>query len=73
MTAYIAQSVVFALLFLVIEHTGLAMSESLNVLIAWLVWAVIALACVSMEVAGRRGPLETLLRQAVAASARPRV
>lgn len=73
MTAYIAQSVVFALLFLVLEHTGLAMSESLNVLIAWLVWAVIALACVSMEVAGRRGPLETLLRQAVAASARPRV
>ncbi|WP_175954391.1 DUF418 domain-containing protein [Schaalia sp. Marseille-Q2122] len=72
MTAYIAQSVVFCLLFALLQHTSVPMSESLNVLIAWLVWAVIAAACVAMEKAGKRGPLETLLRKVVAATERDR-
>lgn len=72
MTAYISQSVVFWLLFLVLQRSDLPMSESLNVLVAWLVWAVIAVACIAMEVAGKRGPLETLLRKAVAATERRR-
>ena len=74
MTVYIGQSLLFALVFGALLLTGApAPGEAVLALIAVVVWAVLAGACARMEHGGRtRGPLEILLRRAVAASARRR-
>ena len=74
MTVYIGQTVLFALVFGALLLTGApAPGEAVLALIAVVVWAVLAGACAWMERSGRtRGPLEILLRHAVAASARRR-
>ena len=74
MTIYIGQTVLFALIFGTLRLTGApAPGEAVLALIAVAVWAVLAGACAWMEHGGRtRGPLEILLRHAVAASARRR-
>lgn len=66
MTAYLAQSLFFLLVFSVASAVELPVSESANVLIACLGWALIATGCVALEKAGKRGPFEVLLRRAVA-------
>ena len=74
MTVYIGQSLLFALVFGALLLTGApAPGEAVLALIAVVVWAVLAGACAWIERSGRtRGPLEILLRHAVAASARRR-
>ena len=74
MTVYIGQTILFALIFGALLLTGApAPGEAVLALIAVVVWAVLAGACAWMERSGRtRGPLEILLRHAVAASARRR-
>ena len=74
MTVYIGQTVLFALVFGALLLTGApAPGEAVLALIAVAVWAALAGACAWMERSGRtRGPLEILLRRAVAASARRR-
>ena len=74
MTAYVGQSVLFLAIVgsLVLMHVG-PVGEAAGELIAVLVWAAVAAFCVVLERAGRaRGPLEVLLRRAVAATARRR-
>ena len=74
MSVYIGQSLLFALVFGALLLTGApAPGEAVLALIAVAVWAALAGACAWMERSGRtRGPLELLLRHAVAASARRR-
>ncbi|QWW19327.1 DUF418 domain-containing protein [Schaalia sp. 19OD2882] len=72
MTAYLLQSVLFALILGVMGLAGVrAVGDFPAMAIAVVVWAVIALVCVWLESTGRtRGPFEILLRKAVARSAR---
>ena len=74
MTVYIGQSVLFILIFGALLLAGApAPGEAVAALIAVAVWVALAGACAWMEHGGRtRGPLEILLRCAVAASARRR-
>ena len=74
MTVYIGQSLLFALVFGLLARCGApAPHQTTAALIGVAVWAVLAGACAWMEHGGRtRGPLEILLRRAVAASARRR-
>ena len=74
MTVYVGQTVLFVLVFGTLRLAGApALDEVLGVSVAVAVWAVLAGACAWMEHGGRtRGPLEILLRRAVAASARRR-
>ena len=74
MTVYIGQSVLFILVFGALLLAGApAPGEAVAALIAVAVWVALAGACAWMEHGGRtRGPLEILLRHAVAASARRR-
>ena len=74
MTVYIGQSLLFALVFGLLAHCGAPPPrQTTAALIGVAVWAVLAGACARMERSGRtRGPLEILLRRAVAASARRR-
>ena len=74
MTVYIGQSLLFALVFGLLARCGAsAPHQTTAALIGVAVWAVLAGACAWMERSGRtRGPLEILLRRAVAASARRR-
>ena len=74
MTVYVGQTVLFVLVFGTLRLAGApALDEVLGVSVAVAVWAVLAGACAWMERSGRtRGPLEILLRRAVAASARRR-
>ena len=74
MTVYIGQTVLFVLIFGALRLTGApAFNEVMGVFVAVAVWAALAGACAWMERSGRtRGPLEILLRHAVAASARRR-
>ena len=74
MTVYVGQSLLFALVFGLLAHCGApAPHQTTAALIGVAVWAVLAGACAWMEHGGRtRGPLEILLRRAVAASARRR-
>lgn len=73
MTAYIGQSILFALIFAVMGLSGVRSVTPLQGLgIAIGVWVVLALFCQVLEARGyKRGPLEVLLRRAVAKSARP--
>ena len=74
MTVYIGQSLLFALVFGLLARCGApAPHQTTAALIGVAVWAALAGACAWMEHGGRtRGPLEILLRRAVAASARRR-
>ena len=74
MTVYVGQTVLFVLVFGTLRLAGApALDEVMGVSVAVAVWAVLAGACAWMERSGRtRGPLEILLRRAVAASARRR-
>ena len=74
MSVYIGQSLLFALVFGLLAHCGAPPPrQTTAALIGVAVWAVLAGACARMERSGRtRGPLEILLRRAVAASARRR-
>ena len=74
MTVYIGQTVLFVLIFGALRLTGApAFNEVMGVFVAVAVWAALAGACAWMERSGRtRGPLEILLRHAVAVSARRR-
>ena len=71
MSAYVLQTFVFIAVFGVLGLSGVeGVDPLLGMGIAVAVWVVIALACWVMEASGRaRGPLEVLLRAAVAASA----
>ena len=72
MTAYVGQTLVFLPVFGALHLLGVTgVSQAAGALIAVAAWALIAAACARMEHSGRaRGPLEVLLRHAVAASAR---
>ena len=74
MTVYVGQTVLFVLVFGALRLAGApALDEVIGVSVAVAVWAVLAGAFAWMERSGRtRGPLEILLRRAVAASARRR-
>ena len=74
MTVYIGQTVLFALIFGTLRLAGApAFNEVMGASVAVAVWAALAMMCAWMERSGRtRGPLEILLRRAVAASARRR-
>ena len=74
MTVYVGQSLLFALVFGLLARCGAPPPhQTTAALIGVAVWAVLAGACAWMERSGRtRGPLEILLRRAVAASARRR-
>ena len=74
MTVYVGQSLLFALVFGLLARCGAPPPhQTTAALIGVAVWAVLAGACARMERSGRtRGPLEILLRRAVAASARRR-
>ena len=71
MSVYIGQSILFALVFGALARCGAPPPhQTTAALIGVAVWATLALACAWMEHGGRtRGPLEILLRRAVAASA----
>lgn len=75
MSAYVLQTFVFIAVFGVLGLSGVeGVNPLLGMGIAVAVWAVIALVCRVMEARGRaRGPLEVLLRTAVAASAAPQI
>ena len=74
MTVYVGQSLLFALVFGLLARCGAPPPhQTTAALIGVAVWAVLAGACARMERSGRtRGPLEILLRRAVAAFARRR-
>ena len=74
MTVYVGQSLLFGLVFGLLARCGAsAPHQTTAALIGVAVWAALAGACAWMERSGRtRGPLEILLRRAVAASARRR-
>ena len=74
MTVYVGQSLLFALVFGLLARCGAPPPhQTTAALIGVAVWAALAGACAWMEHGGRtRGPLEILLRRAVAASARHR-
>ena len=74
MTVYVGQSLLFGLVFGLLARCGAsAPHQTTAALIGVAVWAALAGACARMERSGRtRGPLEILLRRAVAASARRR-
>ena len=71
MSVYIGQSILFVLIFGALARCGAPPPhQTTAALIGVAVWATLALACAWMEHGGRtRGPLEILLRHAVAASA----
>lgn len=71
MTAYLSQSVFFLIVFSVVGAAELPVSETTNAVIALVAWGLIAGGCVALEMAGKRGPFEVLLRRAVAAQRRP--
>ncbi|QPK80707.1 DUF418 domain-containing protein [Schaalia sp. ZJ405] len=71
MTAYVGQTVCFAVIFAIAGAAGArGISQVVGAVIGVSVWVLILLACVVMDGRGRRrGPLEVLLRSAVARSA----
>lgn len=71
MTAYLLQTIIFLAIFVGVEAAGAPVSETTNVLFAWVAWLLPAALCVALEYAGKRGPFEVLLRTAVTATAKP--
>lgn len=73
MTVYVGQSVLFLGTFVILSSLDVEATEATGAGIAVLVWAALAVFCVVLERSGRtRGPLEVLLRRAVANTARRR-
>ncbi|MDO5093854.1 MAG: DUF418 domain-containing protein [Propionibacteriaceae bacterium] len=73
MTAYVAQSVFFALIFGLLGLSGIrSVGQATGMLIAVAVWAITVGICQLLERSGARGPLEVLLRRAVTRSEKPR-
>ena len=73
MTAYVGQTVVFLVTFglLTLAGAGPYLTTWLGFLIAIAAWLLIGLYCQMLASRGRRGPLEVLLRKAVARGDRP--
>ena len=72
MTAYLAQTILFGLIFAVVPWaagTALRPGEAVAAAIAVGVWLASVVLCTALERAGRPGPFEALLRTAVARSA----
>ena len=73
MTAYVAQSVFFALIFSLLGLSGIrSVGQVTGMLIAVAVWGITVGICQLLERSGARGPLEVLLRRAVIRSEKPR-
>ena len=74
MTAYLSQTVLFILIFVVLGVAGVrSLGVAVSGLIALVVWALIGLGCVIAEAMGSsRGPAEWALRWLVAKSAKKR-
>ena len=74
MTAYLSQTVLFILIFVVLGVAGVrSLGVAVSGLIALVVWALIGIGCVIAEALGSsRGPAEWALRWLVAKSARRR-
>lgn len=74
MTAYLSQTVLFILVFVVLGVSGVrSLGVAVSGLIALVVWALIGLGCVIAEAVGSsRGPAEWALRWLVAKSAKKR-
>ncbi|MDO5064336.1 MAG: DUF418 domain-containing protein [Actinomyces bowdenii] len=75
MTAYLSQTILFGLIFAVIPWlagTELRPGDAVAAVIAVGVWLVTVVLCAALERRGDPGPFETLLRTAVARSARRR-
>ncbi|MDO5064337.1 MAG: DUF418 domain-containing protein [Actinomyces bowdenii] len=75
MTAYLCQTILFGLIFAVIPWTlgrGIEVGQAAAAAIAVGVWLVTVVICLILEQRGDPGPFETLLRTAVARSARRR-
>lgn len=74
MTAYLSQTVLFILIFIVLGVAGVrSLGVAVSGLIALVVWALIGIGCVIAEALGSsRGPAEWALRWLVAKSARRR-
>lgn len=74
MTAYLSQTVLFILVFVVLGVAGVrSLGVAVSGLIALVVWALIGLGCVIAEAMGSsRGPAEWALRWLVAKSAKKR-
>ncbi|MBF0698298.1 DUF418 domain-containing protein, partial [Actinomyces bowdenii] len=75
MTAYLSQTILFGLIFAVIPWTlgrGIEVGQAAAAAIAVGVWLVTVVICLILEQRGDPGPFETLLRTAVARSARRR-
>lgn len=74
MTAYLLQTLFFAVIFAILRRAGSAVNISIvaTALIAVAVWIVIALICRELDRRGMRGPFERLHRHLVAISARKR-
>ena len=74
MTAYLSQTVLFVLIFVVLGVAGVrSLGVAVSGLIALVVWALIGLGCVIAEAMGSsRGPAEWALRWLVAKSAKKR-
>ena len=75
MTAYLTQTILFGLIFAVVLWllgVSLRPGDAVAAVVAVGVWLVTVVLCVALERSGRPGPFETLLRTAVARSARRR-
>ncbi|MCR2052126.1 DUF418 domain-containing protein [Actinomyces bowdenii] len=75
MTAYLSQTILFGLIFAVVPWlvgTELRPGDAVAAVIAVGVWLVTVVLCAALERRGDPGPFETLLRTAVARSARRR-
>ena len=75
MTAYLTQTILFGLIFAVVPWllvVSLRPGDAVAAVVAVGVWLVTVVLCVALERSGRPGPFETLLRTAVARSARRR-
>ncbi|RRD21979.1 DUF418 domain-containing protein, partial [Actinomyces bowdenii] len=75
MTAYLSQTILFGLIFAVtpwILGRGIEVGQAAAAVIAVGVWLITVVMCAALERRGRPGPFETLLRTAVARSARRR-
>ncbi|MBF0698380.1 DUF418 domain-containing protein, partial [Actinomyces bowdenii] len=73
MTAYLSQTILFGLIFAVVPWlvgTELRPGDAVAAVIAVGVWLVTVVLCAALERRGDPGPFETLLRTAVARSAR---
>ena len=76
MTVYLSQTILFGIIFgvvpLLVTGRSLWMGQAAAALVALGVWLATVVLCLLLERGGHAGPFETLLRTAVARSARRR-